>query len=89
MLFLKLNVPEDVNKFCNICTKYKDKMDVDVKYGRYVIDGCSVLAVSSLIGKLMKICPRTDDELLLTYFVKDVEDMGGYTIKNKNKIDVS
>lgn len=86
MLFLKLNVPEDVNKFCNICTKYKDKMEVDVKYGRYVIDGCSVLAVSSLIGKLMKICPRTDDELLLTYFIKDVEDMGGF-IKDKKTND--
>ena len=89
MLFIKLNVPEDVYKFCDVCTKYKDKMEVDVKYGRYVMNGCSVLAVSSLIGRLMKVCPRTYDDLLLAYFVKDVEKIGGYTVKNANEIEVS
>lgn len=44
MLFLKLNALDDANKHCNICNKYKDKMDVDIKYGRYIVDGCSVLA---------------------------------------------
>ena len=37
MLFLKLNALDDVNKLCNICNKYKDKMDVDIKYGRYLV----------------------------------------------------
>lgn len=79
MLFLKLNTPDDVNKFCNICTRYKDKMDIDVKYGRYTVDGCSVLAVSSLIGKLLKVCPvKTDDNLLLSYFTKDIEELCGF-----------
>ena len=79
MLFLKLNALDDVNKLCNICNKYKDKMDVDIKYGRYIVDGCSVLAVSSLIGKLLKVCPvKNNDNLLLSYFTKDNKELGGF-----------
>lgn len=79
MLFLKLNTLDDANKLCNICTKYKDKMDVDIKYGRYIVDGCSVLAVSSLIGKLLKVCPvKNNDNLLLSYFTKDIKELGGF-----------
>lgn len=79
MLFLKLNALDDVNKLCNICNKYKDKMDVDIKYGRYIVDGCSVLAVSSLIGKLLKVCPvKNNDNLLLSYFTKDIKELGGF-----------
>ena len=88
LLFIILEKPEDVNKFCNICTKYKDKMYVDVKYGRYTLDGCSVLAISSLIGKPIRVYPSSNDNLLLTYFTKEIEDMGGF-IKNKDEFEDS
>lgn len=81
MFFIKLDTLEQVNAFVNICTKYKDQTDVDVLYGRYILDGCSVLGVSSLIGKIVKIKPSSDDNVLLTYFYRDLEEIGGYKIE--------
>lgn len=81
MFFIKLDTLEQVNSLVNICTRYKDQTDVDVLYGRYVLDGCSVLGVSSLVGKIIKVKPNTEDKILLTYFLKDLEEIGGYKIE--------
>ena len=70
-----------LNKFVNICTRYKEKTYVDVVYGRYTLDGCSVLGVSSLIGNIVKIIPSTDDALLLGYLRKDLEEIGAWVQK--------
>lgn len=78
MIFMELNTLGNVNDICNVCNKYKDKIDVDIEYGRYIIDGCSILAVSSLLGKTIKICPITEDNLLKTYFTNDIKKIGGY-----------
>jgi len=82
MLFLELKTLDDANNLCKICDRYKNKMNVDVAYGRYIIDGCSILAVSSMIGKIVKICPVSEDNLLVSYFAKDIKSMGGYEINN-------
>ena len=81
MIFIKLDSLETVNKFVNICTRYKEKTYVDVVYGRYTLDGCSVLGVSSLIGNIVKIIPSTDDALLLGYLRKDLEEIGAWVQK--------
>ena len=44
---IKLNTVKDVYDFVNICTKYHDK-SVDVKQGRQIIDGKSILGIYSL-----------------------------------------
>ena len=81
MFFMKLDTLEQVNALVNICTKYKDQTDVDVLYGRYILDGCSALGVTSLVGKIIKIRLNTEDKVLLTYFFRDLEEIGGYKIE--------
>ena len=81
MIFIKLDNLETVNKLVNICTKYKEHTYIDVIYGRYTLDGCSVLGVASLIGNIVKIKPNTDDVLLLEYLCRDLEEIGAWTQK--------
>lgn len=81
MIFIKLDSLETVNKLVGICESYKEKMDVDIVYGRFTLDGCSILAVVSCMGNIVKIMPNTDDDLLLSYFIKDIEKIGGWVQK--------
>lgn len=46
-MLIKLNTIEDVNNFVSICSKYFDA-DVDVKQGRQIINGKSILGIFSL-----------------------------------------
>lgn len=48
---IKLNTINDVNSFVNASTKYYEG-DIDVKQGRHIIDGKSILGIFSL--NLMK-----------------------------------
>lgn len=48
---IKLNTINDVNNFVNASTKYYEG-DIDVKQGRHIIDGKSILGIFSL--NLMK-----------------------------------
>lgn len=45
-MLIKLNTIEDVNNFSSLCSQYDD--DIDVKQGRQVIDGKSILGIFSL-----------------------------------------
>lgn len=83
MIFLNLDRLENASKLTKICEKYSKYMEVDVTYGRYVIDGCSILGVTSLLGNIVKLKPRTDDSLLVEYFIKDVKEIGAW-VENVN-----
>ena len=76
MIFLNLETLDKANKLVKICEKYD--IDFDVLYGRYIIDGKSVLGVTSLIGHIIKIVPNTNDILLLEYIIKDLEEIGAW-----------
>lgn len=65
MIFLNLDKLETAGKLTKICEKYSKYMGIDVTYGRYIIDGCSILGVTSLLGNIVKLKPRTDDSLLI------------------------
>ena len=84
MIFIELKDLDTINSFCKICDRYKDKMDIDVNYGRYVIDACSVLGVSSLGGKTVKVVTHTKDALLNEYFFKNIEEIGAYKVDKTN-----
>lgn len=85
MIFLKLETLDQVNYLTNVCETYKDKMDVDISHGRYIVDGRSVLGVTSMLGNIIKIIPRTEDELLINYFYKDLEEIGVYKINKEER----
>lgn len=45
-MFIKLNTIDDVKEFVNICSKYD--VDIDVKQGKFAVDGKSILGIFSL-----------------------------------------
>ena len=76
MIFLNLDGLNKVEQLVKVCDKYE--IDVDVVYGRYTLNGKSVLGVSSLMGNIVKIVPATEDKLLLGYIVKDLKEIGAW-----------
>lgn len=72
---------EDCGKLCGICDTMKDRCDIDVRCGRYIVDGTSLLGVMSIIGHEIELVPVTDDENLVTEFYNKVSEIGAY-IKN-------
>ena len=50
MVFVTLDSLEVVNALVKVCEKYKD-IDTDVLHGRYIVNGRSVLGVSSLLTR--------------------------------------
>lgn len=80
MIFMTLKTIEDAKKLSRICETYSDKMEVDVLTSRYTVDGASLLGVMSLLGLIVEIKPITDDYLLKTYFLREVEKIGAYEV---------
>lgn len=78
MFFIELDNLDTVNNLTNLCNKYKDYTDVDVKYGRYTVNGVSVLAVTSLLGNIVTIETTSKDELFKTFFFGELKSIGGW-----------
>lgn len=75
MLNYNLASCEAASKLIRLCEAYKNKMEVDVIHERYVIDGCSLLGVHSLIGKIVSLNPQLTDKELLQQFSNDLENI--------------
>lgn len=73
MLNYNLDSVQAANKLVQLCEKYHEDMDIDIVHGRYIIDGCSMLGVHSLIGHIVSIEPQTDDENLKSEFGEELE----------------
>lgn len=78
MVLINLDCLETASKLVSICEKYKDQMDMDVIYGRYIIDACSILAVTSLVGNIVKVDANTSDNSLLDSLKSDIVSIGGW-----------
>lgn len=81
MVFITLDSLDKVNALTKVCEKYND-IDTDVMHGRYIVNGCSVLGVSSLLGNIVKVCPNTTDGTLMNSIIKDLEEIGAWEQKN-------
>ncbi len=67
---------DDASNLARLCGKYADTgLEIDVGYGRYVIDGFSTLGIFSLIGHTVSIELRATDGELIDMFEKDFWDM--------------
>ena len=80
MILINLDSLDKVTQLTRVCEKYD--IDFDITYGRYIINGKSVLGVSSLIGNIVKIVPDTNDNLMLGYIIKDLKEIGAWTETN-------
>ena len=78
MIFLKMDTLDKAQNLSQICEKYSNKMEVDVVNSRYRVNGASILGLVSLLGTTIEIIPLTEDYLLKTYFLRDVEKIGAY-----------
>lgn len=81
MIFITLKTIEDAKKLAKICEKYEQEMNVDVITSRYILDGASLFCLMSILGKVVELRPDTDDYLLKTYFLRDIEKIGGYEVR--------
>lgn len=73
MLSFNIDSIKSAAKLIHLCEKYHERMEVDVIHGRYIIDGCSMLGVHSLIGHTVTLEPQTEDKNLLERFGEDLE----------------
>ena len=47
MLNYNIDSVQSAEKLIRLCEKYHDDMDIDIMHGRAVVDGCSLLGVTS------------------------------------------
>ena len=83
MILINLDTLEVANKLVKICENYSNHMEVDILHERYVLNGVSILAVASLLGNTVIVEPKTEDTLLLGYFIKDIQGIGAW-VENKD-----
>lgn len=78
MVFSQLESLEMVRSLVEICDKYSELFDVDIQYGRYTVDGCSVLGVASMLGKIVTIVINTSDTLMYNAIMRELVGIGAW-----------
>lgn len=69
---IKLNTVNDVKEFVGICEKYK-ACSIDVKQGRWVIDGKSILGIFSLnLTEILSVIIDSNNEDSKLSFYKNI-----------------
>ena len=65
-------------KLASICDRYKDNIGgVDVHYGKYVIDGASVMGLVDLIGRFVGLEVINPEGDKFEMFKTEVEEISG------------
>lgn len=74
---------DDVEKVVAICRAYRDWFDIDFKFGRYVIDGCSYLGAFSISNHIVQVHPVPDNnEKIKRKLFNQLEPYGAYLGEN-------
>lgn len=63
-------------KLLSVCRKYRNTVDIDIVYGRYIVDAFSILGVHSLIGHIVTVVPQIDDKDLIEKIRMEIEEIG-------------
>lgn len=81
MLSIYLDTLDKTRALSRLCENYRSSFNfnTDVIKGRYVVDGCSQLALVSLIGNFVTIDPLTNDDIVLNKFERDLIAIGGHS----------
>lgn len=70
---IKLNTINDVKDFVETCEKYKG-CSVEVKQGRWIVDGKSILGIFSLnLTEMLDVTVNYENEESRNIFYKDIE----------------
>jgi len=71
---IKFDSIESVKNFVNISVN--QSFDMDIRTGRYIIDGKSILGIFSLdLSKVLVLDLHTDDENKISSFLRKIEDI--------------
>ena len=75
MLNYNLDSVQSAERLIRLCEKYRDDigLDIDVTHGRQTVDGCSLLGVTSLIGRFVTVVPNTTDKEMIQKFAEELE----------------
>ena len=75
MLNYNLDSVKSAERLIRLCEKYRDcnGLDIDIIHGRQTVDGCSLLGVTSLIGRFVTVAPNTTDKEMLQKFAEELE----------------
>ena len=77
---IKLNAIADVQKFVQVTTKHP--IEVDLKSGRYIVDGKSILGIFSLdLTKPIDLTARSEDSEKVFAFLQDIKN---YIVDEEN-----
>ena len=78
-LDLSRNDIDSIKKIAYLCESYRKWFNVDFQFGRYTIDGCSIVGILSLASNIVKVCPvPNDDEKAIMSFYKKLKPFGAY-----------
>lgn len=75
---IKLDTTQICDDLVRICQKYGSKMNVDICFGRYLVDGCSILGVMSLLLHEVEIWIPKTDETTLKRFEEEITEIGAW-----------
>jgi hypothetical protein len=72
---IRFRTPKDSARFVLYCSSYEE--DIDVIQGRFIIDGKSILGVSSLGFNELFVEIHTDNSYISEKFYKEVKEKWG------------
>lgn len=75
MINYNLDSVQSAERLIRLCEKYRDDigLDIDIIHGRQTVDGCSLLGVTSLIGKFVSVVPVGRNEDAVQRFADELE----------------
>ena len=73
MLSFNLNSKKSAEDLIKLCEKYRDDVEVEVIHGNQTVNGCSLLGVTSLIGKFVSVVPVGRNEDAIQRFSEELE----------------
>ena len=69
MLGYHIRSIDDATNLARLCGQFAETgLEIDINYGRYIIDGYSILGIFSLMGHTVSIELRSDDETIKKEF---------------------
>ena len=76
---IELETTDICEELTKICQKYQDLLKVDICFGRYLVDGCSLLGVMSLMLHEVQICiPENAEECVIKDFEDEIIKIGAF-----------
>lgn len=73
MISYRIENTEKAERLVSLCRQFTE--DIDVIYGRQIIDGKSILGVISLVGDIVSLEVITDSQRVRDTFMSKVENL--------------